>query len=103
MRMICGLSMVGLLLAARPGEGANAQGRFMVYGVGNKTCAQFLNSKASTIKEYAGWIAGYLTMVNMMRDGTMDVLQTDVGAVSFVDFFEGALLKLRLPPVPRNA
>lgn len=73
------LATLALLLFAGPvppALSADAKGEFAVKGLGADTCANFLRSSAEklpSVREFRGWLDGYLTAVNRYRGDTFDV------------------------------
>jgi hypothetical protein len=66
------------LLALAPGAAAaaDASGEFAVRGAGSAPCAKFTKDKATGSRDFyvfAGWLDGYLTAANQMREATYDV------------------------------
>lgn len=70
---------LGLLVvsgSAPPAASAGAGGEFAVKGLGADTCANFVKASAEklpSVREFRGWVEGYLTAVNRYRTDTFDV------------------------------
>jgi hypothetical protein len=86
MRMMFAIATIGrgraltlaLTLALVPAAAlaGDAEGRFAAKGAGQTTCQQFLTSmeeKGDDLRLYAGWVDGYVTAFNMLRDETFDI------------------------------
>ncbi len=76
-----GLSLalsLALLPTLLPGAASagDAEGRFAAKGAGQTTCQQFLTSmeaQGDDLRLYAGWVDGYVTAFNMLREETFDL------------------------------
>lgn len=65
-----------LSLFAAPALAADADGRFVVEGAGRISCARFLQEQDQTSSVFYaafGWIDGYATAFNTLRDDTFDI------------------------------
>jgi hypothetical protein len=60
-----------------PAWPADAEGHYAVKGVGNTTCAGFLEARAALsprYQMYGGWIDGFLSAANLYESDTFDIV-----------------------------
>jgi hypothetical protein len=68
-----------LLLCFVPlaGRGSDAQGNYVVLGLGGETCQTFLQAQSNGLDlPYRHWLTGYLTAVNKLTKDTVDMRGT---------------------------
>jgi hypothetical protein len=44
---------------------------FTSVGIGNSSCGEYMNRNVAQAQVYDGWVAGYLTSLNMMTNGSI--------------------------------
>lgn len=75
-RLLSPVLLLGGLLLAGPGHGADEEGQFGIRGAGLVPCALFEQEREARSEAYhmiAGWLDGYITGTNQHMDDTYDV------------------------------
>jgi len=66
-----------LCFVALAGRGSDAQGNYVVLGLGGETCQTFLQAQSNGLDlPYRHWLTGYLTAVNKLTKDTVDMRGT---------------------------
>ena len=69
--------VVGLVVASAGAQAADQQNRFAPKGAGAATCARYLEERKGltrTYAEFGGWIDGFVSAYNLLRNDTYDIL-----------------------------
>ncbi|MDZ7808921.1 MAG: peptidoglycan-binding domain-containing protein [Arhodomonas sp.] len=70
--------MAGLVLGVMPAGAADGEGDYAVRGAGSVSCERYAESidegRSDEVRQFLGWIQGYISATNRIREDTYDVV-----------------------------